>query len=607
MAQRYVLVLMLALLGYGLWASPDFLEIAAGVSIFLFGMLGMEQGFRALAGGLLERVLRGCTDRTWKSVLFGMFTTSVVQSSSLVSVIAISFLGAGMISLTAGVGIILGANLGTTTGAWLIAGFGLKVSLSTFALPLLVFGVVLAMQRSRVLRGLGYVLAGLGFLFLGIHHMKEGFEAFRSQVDLRSYAMPGLAGLLVYVAVGVAATVIMQSSHATLVLTITALATGQLSYENALALAIGSNVGTTVTAVLGALGASIDGRRLAAAHVLFNLLTGALAIVFIDQLVSAVDRLADGVGIGAQDYALRLAVFHSVFNLAGLLLTLPFLGALVRVVERLLPAPVVTQAQPYYLNPAVVGMPGAAVQAVRRETLHVLSNAFEILAHGIGLHRRDLASQASLEELVSRRSRPPEINIDSRYNRTVKPLFGAIVEFTSQVQVEGDSADQEGLFRLRDCARQIVDAVKGVKHLNKNLSRHMHSSNDVVRAQYDTIRIELGEVLRQVAQLGDGSDVTDSLAVLAYDNLKLRVAELDAEILRTLTAAVRQQLIPAATVTSIINDAHYAKTVGVGLIDVMQTLTSMADRDAGTLLEEVSLEPTEMRELHEATSMDGVR
>ncbi len=215
MLKKILLPTIFLTLTYGFWVSPEFKEIAAGVAIFLFGMLFLEEGFKRFTGGVLENLLRRTTDRLWKSFTLGVVSTTIMQSSSLVSVITISFLSAGLIGLAEGIGIIFGANLGTTTGAWIVAGFGLKVNISAYAMPMLVFGVILVMQRVKPLKGVGYVLAGLGFLFLGIHFMKEGFEAFKATLDLAEYAVPGLAGLLLFTLIGLAATVIMQSSHAT--------------------------------------------------------------------------------------------------------------------------------------------------------------------------------------------------------------------------------------------------------------------------------------------------------------------------------------------------------------------------------------------------------
>ena len=149
MLRRIILPTILLVLSYGFWISPNFKEISAGVAIFLFGMLFLEDGFKAFTGGLLEKILQKTTSSTWKSLGFGVMSTTLMQSSSLVSVITISFLSADLISLAAGIGIIFGANLGTTTGAWLIAGFGLKVKISAYAMPMLVFGILLVFQKSR--------------------------------------------------------------------------------------------------------------------------------------------------------------------------------------------------------------------------------------------------------------------------------------------------------------------------------------------------------------------------------------------------------------------------------------------------------------------------
>jgi len=225
---------------YGFWVSPEFQEISAGVSILMFGMLAMEEGFRMFTGGVLEKLLRKTTDKLWKSICFGVVSTTVMQSSAAVSIISISFLSAGLITLVAGVGIVFGANLGTTTGAWLVAGLGLKVKISVYAMPMLVFGLVLVLQKAKGLKGSGFILAGLGGMFLGIHFMKEGFESFKDAFDLTAYAVDGYPGILLFALIGVVATVVMQSSHATLVLILTALAAQQITYENALGLAIGA-------------------------------------------------------------------------------------------------------------------------------------------------------------------------------------------------------------------------------------------------------------------------------------------------------------------------------------------------------------------------------
>lgn len=596
--RRILLPTILIFLAYGLWLSQSFNAIAAGVAIFLFGMLAMEEGFKSLTGGWLERILARATNRLWKSLAFGVASTTLMQSSSLVSVIAISFLGAGMINLAAGIGIIFGANLGTTTGAWLVAGFGLKVNISAFAMPMLVFGVVLVLQQVRSLRGLGYVLAGLGFIFLGIHFMKDGFDAFKSQVDLASYALPGFRGLLVYVGLGILATVIMQSSHATLVLTIAALASGQVTYDNALALAIGSNVGTTVTAIIGALGANIDGKRLAGAHLIFNLVTGVVAVLLIEPLVEVVSWLALRLGVAADDYTLQLALFHTLFNVIGITVMLPFINALVRGLNRFLREPATDTVKPQFLNDAALSLPDACVEAVRKETAHLLDNGVEIIAHGLGLHRREIISEEWLGDVVSRRNRPVELDIDGRYTRSVKPLFAALVAFISRAEVESEATNR--LLNLRTASHQVVEAVKGMKHLNKNLSRYMQSDNANIRQQYDLIRIQLAKVLRVLLTVKRQAD-DDTMTALAFDEVKLDLRDLDDRLMHQLSEHLRTETIAPAVATSIMNDAHYALEIGLALVAAAQSLASSTNADTMDTMEDVALDAADVHALdHDA-------
>ena len=166
--KRVLLLVVILALSYTFIQSKNMLHIAAGVAIFLLGMQSLEEGFRFFVGGLLDRFLKKITNNLYKSILFGAVTTTLMQSSGLVAVIAISFISAGLISVAQGVGIILGGNIGTTTGAWLIAALGLKINIATYALPMLVFGTLLIFQESRRLKGIGYALTGLGFSFFGI-------------------------------------------------------------------------------------------------------------------------------------------------------------------------------------------------------------------------------------------------------------------------------------------------------------------------------------------------------------------------------------------------------------------------------------------------------
>lgn len=597
MLRKTLLPSICIVLGYGFWVSPDFKQIAAGVAIFLFGMLSLEEGFRAFSGGLLERILHRSTDKLYKSLSFGVVTTTLMQSSSLVSVITISFLSAGMIDLAAGLGIIFGANLGTTTGAWLIAGFGLKVKISAYAMPMMVFGIILIFQKNKAFKGIGYILAGLGFLFLGIHYMKEGFEAFKETIDLAAYAVPGYPGLFLFAGIGLAATVVMQSSHATLVLIITALASGQITYDNALALAIGANVGTTITAIIGAMSANIEGKRLAGGHLIFNLVTGFVAIIFISPFIAVVDVISANVGIAADDHTLKLAVFHTVFNLVGIALMAPLIGRLVRVLERALPDKLPDFARPRHLNDAAIEFTGTALEAARLETEHLYENAFGILAHGLGLHRSDILSERDFADIADNPSQSIEADIDEDYENSVKALYGEIITFIAKAQAQMSHEQGEQLYAYRLAARNIVEAIKGIKHLRKNLIVYVKSDNPHIRKAYGELRSMLGHIMRELAEVQQEARDGERVAVSEVDSLKAEVRAADVIGNGSLDVLIREDLITKTMATSLMNDSAYAHHVAIHLIDMAEALFAAEDKHEQEAERHVTLTLDELDDL----------
>ncbi len=598
MFRRILLPSIVIVLGWGFWISPDFKVIAAGVAIFLFGMLSLENGFKSFTGGLLEGILQKSTDRLWKSIGFGVVSTSLMQSSSLVSVITISFLSAGLIGLEQGIGIIFGANLGTTTGAWLIAAFGFKVKISAYAMPMLVFGTLLIFQKPKSLKGIGYILAGLGFLLLGIQYMKDGFDAFKSTLDLTQYSLPGYPGLLLYTLFGVLATVIMQSSHATLVLTITALAGGQLSYDNALALAIGANIGTTITAIIGSFSANEEGKRLAVAHLVFNLATGAVAIAFIHPLLRVVDTLSRWLGIAADDYLLKLAVFHSLFNLIGILLMLPWIGRLVAWLQRLIPTRQPSRQQPRYLLESSISFPDTATEAVRKETLHLWDNTLDIIAHGLRLPREELLdSKLPLEELVARHPVDDNFDFDHYYEIKIKSLYSAIIAYISRASFGWEMEQSGEIHWLRRASQAMVDAIKAVKHLQKNLIRYSRSPNVQIRRQYQQLRIQVAKLLRDLEQLRHAGP--EDMPALLVDQLKMDTQLFYTEMNRNIDEMIRKQQITPEMATSLMNDLTYVHMIYQRLVEVGETLFVRQNKLLSDAEKSLQLDELELKEAHD--------
>lgn len=555
--RRLLLPVIVGILIAGFWASSDFQEISAGVAIFLFGMLMLEDGFKLFSGGFLEQILARATGSVPKSLLFGIVSTTLMQSSSLVSVITISFLSAGLLTLLAGVGIIFGANIGTTTGAWLVAGFGLKVKISAYAMPLLAIGVVLVFQKSKYLKGAGFVMAGLGFLFLGIHHMKVGFETFKDSFDLTRYALTGILGLMVYTLVGTAATVVMQSSHATMVLIITALASGQISYENALALAIGANIGTTITAIIGSLTANFQGKRLALAHLIFNGATAIVALVFINQIREAVDFFSQLLGIAETDFALKLAVFHTIFNVLGVALMLPLMNRLITFIERVIREPAIDLSRPKYLSQAVEEFPDTIETALQKEVKHLYDNAVELITHGLNIHRHDLFEATDIAALVSASCKPVDFDMDARYEQRVKTLYSAIVEFTTRVTSRELPPDIIArIYQLRDVSERIVRAIKDIKHMRKNVIRYTVRHQDVMSDLYNELRTQIARILVEINNLELADPEHRSRLWLEEERTHVESDHQSTNL--RIGALIRGGKISADAATSFLNDSHYA-------------------------------------------------
>lgn len=598
MLKKLLLPSIFIVLAYGFWHSPDFKTISAGVAIFLFGMISLEEGFKAFTGGSLEKILKVSTDTQFKSVGFGVLTTSIMQSSSLVSVITISFLSAGLLELAAGIGIIFGANIGTTTGAWLVAGLGLKVKISAYAMPMLVFGVVMVLQKNKHLKGVGYVLTGLGFLFLGISYMKEGFEAFKDGLSLADYAMTGVLGLLVFALIGIAATVIMQSSHATLVLIITALAASQITYENALALAIGANVGTTVTAVLGAMSANIAGKRLAGAHFIFNMVTGLVAILFMQQFLQAVDWTSAHVGIADDNYTLKLAVFHTLFNLTGVMLMWPFINKLVTFLEKRLPSKEGKSEGALYLNAASLDFPETALEAIRKETLHVYDICLNVLCDGLSLHLEKVRSQKALPDLVRQNRKVTELDIDKFYELKIKGLYSQIIDFISQAAFTWEMLQSEHIHWLRSANQNIIEAIKDMQSLRKNMSRYMISMNIHQQEQYDLIRLQIARVIREIEliRIALNSDEAPDV-LLQLDALKVEVKDSDQTINSNVTQLLHEKSITPLMASSLLNDSHYSIRISNNLIAMASTLYTDYESERLNVEREVSLDHEEIEEL----------
>lgn len=574
MLKKAILPSIFLLLGYGFWISPNFKEIASGIAIFLFGMLCLEEGFRAFSGGTLERILQKSTDKMYKSISFGFMATILMQSSSLVSVLTISFLGAGLIELVQGIGIMFGANIGTTSGTWLMGAFGLKINISAYAMPMLVFGILLIMQKNKSFKGFGYILTGLGFLFLGIHYMKEGFEAFKESINIASYAVSGKKGMLIFIGIGVFATFIMQSSHATMVLNLTALSINQITYENAVALSIGAAIGTTITAVIGSLSSNIQGKRLAGAHFTFNVLNAVLAVFLISYILLVVEFISDFIGIAQDNYPLRLAVFDTFYKVMGVILFLPFVKYLENFLNWIFNDKNKSQDKNIesiqYLNDSVLEIPTTSLAAISNETRHLYNIAFKIIANGLILKQRNILSDMKLDDVIQDEYIKEEVDVNREYIARVKDISGVILDFATRAQHNMDSEQITRIYYLKLANRSIVAAIKATQHLCKNMKIYTKSSNQYVKEEYNLIRKNLVQLLRVIHKISISKDESEIIFLLAQAKLHMEQNDIFAN--GSLDTLIREGKIPNAVATALMNDSSYVYEICNNLIATAEVL-----------------------------------
>lgn len=304
------------------------LSIFGSLGLFLFGMKVMSEGLQKVSGEGLRALIRNMTRNRLSGIVSGTLVTTLVQSSSATTVLIVSFVNAKLLTLRESIGMIMGANLGTTTTFWIIAFLGFKFSLSSIALPAVGFGVALIFFRNPKLRDSGEALIGFGILFLGLSFLKDSVPDVRSDPEMFAFLADwtgyGLGSVAIFFIFGVVLTVIVQSSSVAGAITLTLAAKGWIDFESAAAIVLGENVGTTITANIAALTANAEAKRAARAHLLFNLLGVFWMLFAFYPFISFIELITPGDANNPDSTLYHLALFHSMFNLTNICVLVGF-------------------------------------------------------------------------------------------------------------------------------------------------------------------------------------------------------------------------------------------------------------------------------------------
>ena len=475
--------------------------LAGGLGLFLLAVNLITDGLKLAAGNALREILRKSTSTPLRGIVSGIGITAVVQSSSAVTVATLGFVNAGLITLYQSLGIVYGANIGTTMTGWLVAVVGFNVKIEMLALPLIGIGMFLRITGGDTRRApIGIALAGFGLFFIGIDVLKEAFADLTTVIDLRRITVDGIAGILLFVGIGFLMTLLTQSSSAAIAITLTAASGGVVGPYAAAGMVIGANVGTTSTAVLSVIGATPNAKRVAAAHVIFNVATGIVALLLLPLMFGVAKSTGELFGLMGIP-VVTLALFHTTFNVLGVLLMMPFTDKLTRILEQKFTSMEEVEGRPKYLDKNIAVSPALALNALAIELSHLGS-----------LARRMSEAVISQEEHVSKK-----IKID---RRAISKLVLAIGSFVSHL---------ERSTMPKDIAAELPKVLRTSQYylmaseLAMEIAVHQESIGEIKNKE---LLQELSQFKATVVQLLDGTDV--QAEGFSVTDCNARVQELDA-------------------------------------------------------------------------------
>jgi len=412
-----------------MFMNEELLFVIGGIGLFLLGMVLLTEGLRGLAGDAMRRVLTRFTKTPVMGAITGALTTAVIQSSSATTVAAVSFVAAGLLTFPQALGIIFGANIGTTVTGWIIAILGFKLQMGQIVLPLVFIGVLLKLFGNARLGQIGWALAGFSLLFIGIASMQQGMASYEGIITPSIFPDDTFFGRLQLVAIGAAITLVTQSSSAGVVAALVALSAGSVTFAQAAAMVIGMDIGTTFTAALATIGGSTATRQTGFAHVIYNTMTGIMAFMLLGPFAGFVDEFISTGGPGSAQIA--LVGFHTSFNVLGVLLVLPFAAPFARLIVRIVPerGPPLLQR----LDKSLLSDPAGAVDASIATIRDILSSIISMMVEALDPKKKlyfDAAQLTSVDEALAEtrrfvekiRTDPTQKRVHNRHIATMHAL-----------------------------------------------------------------------------------------------------------------------------------------------------------------------------------------
>ena len=353
------------------------LSIAGSLGLFLFGMKIMSDGIQKAAGDRLKAILNLMTKNRIFAVFTGFFITALIQSSSATTVMIVSFVNAGLLNLGQAIGVIMGANIGTTVTGWIVALLGFKIKVTSMALPAIGIGLPFFFSKNINRKEFGEILIGFGLLFLGLAFLKDSVPDIKSHPEILAFIQNltgyGIGSMILFVIIGGLITVIVQSSSAAMAITLTMAYSGWIDFPTAAAIVLGENIGTTITAYLASIGTSINARRASRAHTLFNIFGVIWMLLLFKPFIHLVDIIVPGnisAGSNPASIPAHLAMFHTLFNLVNTIFSIFFIPQITFIVRKLVPDKGVSELEEYnfkYISSSLQDLPEFYIIPVKEE------------------------------------------------------------------------------------------------------------------------------------------------------------------------------------------------------------------------------------------------
>lgn len=447
--------------------------------MFLYGMSLMSTGLQKAAGTGLRKLLASITSNPFKGVLTGLGVTAAIQSSSATTVMVVGFVNAGLLTLTQAIGVIMGANIGTTMTAWIIAVFGFKADISALAVPLMALGFIFSVSKKDKLRNISELIIGFSLLFLGLSLMKSSVPDLRQTPEvlefITSWSGHGFASVLLFLALGTVLTLILQSSSATVALTLIMLNMGWIQFDMAAAMVLGENIGTTITANIAAAVGSVNAKRAALAHTVFNLFGVVWALAIFHPFINFVQWLVSLMGVDEATATIYgISMLHTTFNLLNTLLLVWFTKPIARLVTVLVkdkaPQEDASEGGIRYLDYGLVSTPELALAESSKEIVHfskVMKNGLEYLAGAINSADKEEKFKAYRDKLVRYEEISDKIEYEivkflndlckNHLSNESKALVRSQIRISGELESLGDSGESisRSLMHMRAYGRKL--------------------------------------------------------------------------------------------------------------------------------------------------------